>query len=472
MLFVLMPLLLMIGLVFFESFSKIPSSVGKGNNTQKIMTREDRLKICENCRFCERDMRGMICGKTNEYADFEGECKEFFPSKKYQSKQRWESFRKLEFVDTEAYVDYDIYSVVGAIYSIVTIVICWGVSIWASDNPTVAIPTLSIVAVIVIGLATIAITLSRSKRKLIKKLLLREHKLTKEKLMDIIRMEGYYPQFDDDGGIIFKIDGDTFNVEYNEAKLSLSYVFLMFGDEREIRELATQVADNIMMSKIFITTFPDHDDIVVSISLDTYCVYDYECKKVFAAYLRIVRETIARFYRGYEAIQHTKDPQELRRGDIYEPEFRWMHDVLFKAVSEGTLDPAALTDEDWIRKNIQKNAAISYVAQEWDSFKINRVDNYGDYKLIVYQFPEPKVVPEAKYGAVLMNTQTLAIDYYTLEMTYNGKWVYGSMSTECHNNYGEVDTADLEKFIEWIFTKDKTVVASRDYAKESQETVN
>ena len=470
MLFVIIPLIVIIGLVIFEHFNK-PAISNKETKTIKSMTREERLKICENCRFCERDMRGMICGKTNEYADFEGECKEFSPSKKYQSKQRWESFRKLEFVDTEAYVDYDIYSVVGAIYSIVTIVICWCVSIWASDNPEVAIPALSIVAVIVIGLATIAITLSRSKRKLIKKLFLREHKLTKEKLMEIIRMESYYPQLDDDGGIIFKVDGDTFNIEYNEAKLSLSYVFLMSGDEREIRELATQVADNIMMSKIFITTFPDHDDIVVSISLDTYCVYDYECKKVFAAYLRIVRETIARFYRGYEAIQHSKDPQELRRGDIYEPEFRWMPNVLFKAISEGTIDPAVLTDEDWIRKNIQKNAAISYIAKEWDSFKINRVDNYGDYKLIVYQFPEPKVVPEAKYGAVLMNTQTLAIDYYTLEMTYNDKWVYGSMSPECHNNYGEVDTADLDKFIEWIFTNDKTVVASRDYTKERQETV-
>ena len=472
MLFVIIPLIVIIGLVIFEHFNK-PAISNKETKTIKPMTREERLKICENCRFCERDMRGMICGKTNEYADFEGECKEFFPSKKYQSKQRWEKLRRMEFVDTEIYADYDVHSVVGVIYSVITIVICWVVSIWVTDSPRPTIIALSIVAVIVIGLATITITLSRSKRKLIKKLLLREHKLTKEKLMDIIRMEGYYPQFDDDGGIIFKIDGDTFNVEYNEAKLSLSYVFLMSGDEREIRELATQVADNIMMSKIFITTLPDQDkEMIVSISLDTYCVYDYECKKVFAAYLRIVRETIVRFYRGYEAIQHTKDPQELRRGDIYHPEFRWMPDVLFKAVADGQLAPEALTDEEWIRKNIQKNAAISYVAQEWDSFKINRVDNYGDYKLIVYQFPEPKVVPEAKYGAVLMNTQTLAIDYYTLEMTYNGKWVYGSMSPECHNNYGEVDTDDLDKFIEWIFTKDKTVVASRDYTKERQETVN
>ena len=463
---------MILGLVIFEHFNK-PAISKEEIKTIKPMTREERLKICENCRFCERDLRGMVCGKTNEYADFEGECKEFFPSRKYQSKQRWESFRKLEFVDTETYADYDIYSVVGAIYSIVTVAICWGVSIWASDNPKVTVPVLSIVALIVVGLATIAITFSRSKRKLIKKLFLREHTLTKEKLMDIIRMEGYYPQLDDDDGIIFKIDGYTYNAEYNEAKLSLSYVFLISGDEREIRELATQVADNIIMSKIYATAIPDHDGkIVVNISLDTYCVYDYECKKVFAAYLRIIRETIARFYRGYETILHPQDSQEPRRNGIYLPEFRWLPDKVFSKVSSGELVLDVLMAEDDLRNWIKSNLSSAELSKEWDSFKINRVDNYGDYKLIVYQFPEPKVVPEAKYGAVLLNTKTLEIDYYTLEMTYNDKWVYGSMSTECHNNYGELDSPDLEKFIEWIFTKDKQIVASRDYTKEIRETVN
>ena len=351
----------MIGLVIFESFSKIPSSVGKGNNTQKIMTREERLKICENCRFCELDMRGMVCGKTNEYADFEGECKEFEPSKKYMEKTSIQHKKRNLTVD-DNYAPAITYIICGAVWMFLMVALEDG----KGGLSEIIIPVSIIIAIcaIIVGIALFFVRWMH--RKNIEAEVFKSRLLTKEKLMDIIRFEGYYPQLDEDGDIIFKIDGDTFNVEYNEAKLSLSYVFLMSGNEREIRELATQVADNIMMSKIFITTFPDHDDIVVSISLDTYCVYDYECKKVFAAYLRIVRETIARFYRGYEAIQHTKDPQELRRGDIYEPEFRWMPDVLFKAVSEGTLDPAALTNEDWIRKNIQKNAAISYVAQEWD----------------------------------------------------------------------------------------------------------
>ena len=46
------------------------------------------------------------------------------------------------------------------------------------------------------------------------------------------------------------------------------------------------------------------------------------------------------------------------------------------------------------------------------------------------------------------------------------------MSAERHSNYGEVDTDDLEKFIEWIFTRDKQIVSGVDYTTEEQKTVN
>ena len=49
-----------------------------------------------------------------------------------------------------------------------------------------------------------------------------------------------------------------------------------------------------------------------------------------------------------------------------------------------------------------------------------------------------------------------------MEMTFNDRWVYGKMTTECHSNYGELDTPDLDKFFGWIFTKDKQVVAKYD----------
>lgn len=159
---------------------------------------------------------------------------------------------------------------------------------------------------------------------------------------------------------------------------------------------------------------------------------------------------------------------ESRRRDIYQPEFRWMPDVLLDAVQTKQLVPEALTDEEWLRQNIQERTSSAAMAKEWESFKINRVENYGDYKLIVYQFPEPKVVPEAKYGAVLLNTNSLELNYYTLEMSFDNKWVYGSMTSERHSNYGSFDTPDLEKFIEWIFSKDKNFEGGVDYTKQQQ----
>lgn len=297
--------------------------------------------------------------------------------------------------------------------------------------------------------------------------------LTREGIMDIIRFEGYIPRLEEDGRIVFKVEGRPYRVNYDAPKLHLWHGFAVLPSEHkvkvaQIKELATAVSKGIIMAEIDVKEFPDEDMVGISVSLYAFCHYDEELRNTFPIYLDIIQEAMARFNQNLELLSN-----ELpRRNEIYQPEFRWLPDVLFKAVTEKRITLEALTDEEWLRENIQNKASSPEMAKEWDSFRINRVDNYGDYKLIVYQFPEPKVVPEAKYGAVLMNTQTLAIDYYTLEMTYNGKWVYGSMSTECHNNYGEVDSPDLEKFIEWIFTKDKQIVASRDYTKEKQKTVN
>ena len=295
---------------------------------------------------------------------------------------------------------------------------------------------------------------------------------TVENVMEYLRQEGFCPETDaNDAKVVsFKYQRKSMNIAIIDNFCRVSSLWRATRDETNLEAMYASTM-KVMDEYRYIRVIYSRD--ILEFAVDQIITSLNHFKEVFNLSLDLISEAEQIHQREYNNLAGPEDADEsYRRNDIYHPEFRWMPDVLFKAVSEGTLDPAALTDEDWIRKNIQKNAAISYVAQEWDSFKINRVDNYGDYKLIVYQFPEPKVVPEARYGAVLMNTQTLAIDYYTLEMTYNGKWVYGSMSTECHNNYGEVDTDDLDKFIEWIFTNDKTVVASRDYTKERQETVN
>lgn len=292
--------------------------------------------------------------------------------------------------------------------------------------------------------------------------------------MDIIRSEGYYPRIDEDKEIVFKIEDKTYCVDYGGAKLQLSYRFAISPSQHkittaQIKELAMNVSEGIIMANVDVIELPNEDDrLGVAVCLYTFCYYDEELRRSFPVYLEIVQTALARFCQNLELLSN----EPPRRDDIYHPEFRWLPDKVFRKVSIGELTPDVLLAEEDLRNWIKSNLSSTELSKEWDTFKINRVDNYGDYKLIIYQFPTPKVVPEAKYGAVLLNTRTLEIDYYTLEMTYNDKWVYGGMSTERHDNYGEVDSPDLEKFIEWIFSKDKKIVASRDYTKEKQETVN
>lgn len=53
------------------------------------MTREERVKICETCKHCQKDIeRGILCGLTNEYADFDDKCHLYEPSEKQQVKTR------------------------------------------------------------------------------------------------------------------------------------------------------------------------------------------------------------------------------------------------------------------------------------------------------------------------------------------------------------------------------------------------
>ena len=105
---------------------------------------------------------------------------------------------------------------------------------------------------------------------------------------------------------------------------------------------------------------------------------------------------------------------------------------------------------------IQTNFKICCLIKEWDNFKIQSVNTYGGYKLIIYAYPQPKVIAEALYGGILLNTATRQAQYYTLEYSYDNKWVLGSMNAKReHNNYGTIDSPDLDHFIAWIFNSIK-----------------
>lgn len=63
-----------------------------------------------------------------------------------------------------------------------------------------------------------------------------------------------------------------------------------------------------------------------------------------------------------------------------------------------------------------------------------------DCRLFLYSFPEPTDVPEAKYGAILIQKSEEPI-YYTLEMSYSN-WALCAPTTKLHRLCNFVDKCD------------------------------
>lgn len=81
----------------------------------------------------------------------------------------------------------------------------------------------------------------------------------------------------------------------------------------------------------------------------------------------------------------------------------------------------------------------------------------GDKDIIVYTFPTPKRIPDAKYGAIVNMGDKYR--YFTLEKSLDGYWVLGesecSVQNLSHRNYGDVPESETpEMFVDLIEEKD------------------
>ena len=271
---------------------------------------------------------------------------------------------------------------------------------------------------------------------------------------------------------------DTIRFENNECKFVLAFdlpivmINCIFGvkmDIRLARAIAAEVAESFVVVKIYVSkSFNNNGVADVRFAIETLVQYTDEFRVQFPQYMDILAEARQRFG---SLLEKYGTYDSLRRRNIYDKEY---HEIpaIVDGVTDGNINPEALwDDESGLRGYLRRDCAPSMQA-EWDAFRILRVDNYGDYKLIIYQFPEPKEVPEALYGVVLLDTKTHRAEYYTLEYSYNGKWVYGSTSRGKHFNYGEVDSPDLELFVAWIFSSDKKLLHYTDLSSNDNETVN
>ena len=284
----------------------------------------------------------------------------------------------------------------------------------------------------------------------------------------ILRERGYEP----------KLDGDQINVDitaegYGDLHMSMGYQYPRFDmwqlfshrgmDLSMAQMIANKIANELVMIKVDVGTSDGNQGVNVQFHIVALCHYEAEFREAIDIYIALFEKAMTMYSEEFSAMEKSK--ARIKRPHIYYPVYYLLPD-LFSYVSKGETPIEALMDEDWIRLTINSRLERAYSANrfsDWDSFKINRVENFGGYKLIVYQFPDPKFVPEAKYGVVMLNTTTLTIDYYTMELSFDGQWAYCSCTTERHYNYGSFDSGELDDFLKWVLEDKEQLQCSTDW---------
>lgn len=427
---------------------------------------ENALAYCQNCEHGKFDaQQGLICGLTGA-REIRYKCEQFEPSETFIAKKRAEKIRQEAELERSEKTHFE------AVCALVlTYLWCLVSILWGEKNFTTTVWTLLAAGFVLAGAGTAYHLYRRSQLKKIT-----FGRLTKKNIMELLRIEGYQPHQDADGDIEFKANGDKYWISYDAPKFILRSIWPCKKEDIDLmRAIANKVMQDVVVVKVFVSDYiEEQETALIAISVEALISYEVELQNQFTSFIQIVERSLQRIseiQRHYEAEQAAlQEESALRRRDIYNQEYGWFAEAV-DAVTAGQLKLEALTDETWLRAKFQQDCAPSMQA-EWDSFKILRVDTYGDYKLILYQFPEPKEVPEALYGAVLLDTTTNHADYYTLEYSFNGKWVYGSTSRGRHANYGKVDTPDLEEFVAWIFSSNKQLHHYTDLHRFDKETVN
>lgn len=280
----------------------------------------------------------------------------------------------------------------------------------------------------------------------------------------IFREMGYEPILDGD-----QIEVNVAVEGYSDMQILARYkyprldMWLPFAhnnmDLSAAQMITNKIANELVMIKANVGTLDNNQDVIVQFYIISLCRYEAEFRDTLSNYITLFEKAMIMYAEEVSAME--KSAAKIKRPHIYYSEYR-VFSFLFENVSSGKTPIEALTDEYWIRSTIKEYYSANRFS-DWDSFKINRVDNFGGYKLIVYQFPDPKFIPEAKYGAVMLNTTTLTIDYYTMELSFDGQWAYCSCTTERHYNYGSFDSGELDDFLKWVLEDKKQLLGSTDW---------
>ena len=156
--------------------------------------------------------------------------------------------------------------------------------------------------------------------------------------------------------------------------------------------------------------------------------------------------------RQEEMVAEVKQQRELtddeKHSYRYFLQYRFIPDLV-AGVSKGDISPNSILVTDGWEKFIKKHVDKDFFF-EWDELHCDGIKINDTYVMALYIFPKPRQVPEAAFGAVLINTTNNDAKYYTLEYSFDGAWVLGSMVQTTHLNYGNLEKPGLRSFIDWV----------------------
>lgn len=431
--------------------------------TAEYIAQITNRKLCKGCKHHLQNGNNLICGLTNNRPEHNGSCKEF-EMKDEQLLKRIDTLRSEAFsLRNKAQWWMEIG---GMISVLLVVVIC--MQIKQFPNHHIAI-LLTIMACIILAVSVwmyfdlheqshkLEISALDNFAKLNRVSSDDKHYCNKKEdikvllIMDLLKEKGYAPQQYDDA-VIFKYGHLNIIINYAEGFLTMQARYGLSKEETTNLGTLSKCADEFMKSTNLIKVLVIDDTIIYAI--EAHMIYMDEFERYFERFAHWLGSAHNRVMNVYSKLV---DPA-FERIYIYSLAYRLLP-LFVRGVSQKEIPISALWNEE-VMKNELRNKERHVDELDLAKFRVLSVNDYGEIKQVVYQFPEPKIAPEAKYGAVLVNTRTLECQYYTLEMSDNERWFYcGVNNNKQHLNYGEAKNSDLESFLTWVLGNEKTIEA-------------
>lgn len=121
---------------------------------------------------------------------------------------------------------------------------------------------------------------------------------------------------------------------------------------------------------------------------------------------------------------------------------------LVKLCNDKQLSPNCLTDLDFWKRFMENNEMTPEF--NWDELSVEFQAIDDDKGIFFYIFPKPEHSPEAKYGAVIIDSKEQTFRYFTFEKE-DENWCVGETTEQKHIAHGFFDKdAGLSDFINVI----------------------